>query len=112
MSDKEFEDIIFGDLGFCGCGDPEAAIKIIYELIKIQHDRRNKSNDYKEYKSKVNKLITGNIESVADILLYIINNAELLEHGTSVGCSWLTDKGKEFIKHYEEIENKEDFLSY
>ena len=29
--------------------------------------------------------------------LYVLNDAELLEHGTSIRCSWITNLGHEFL---------------
>lgn len=38
-----------------------------------------------------------NYEALIDFVLYILNDKGFLEHGSSIGGSWLTDKGKLFL---------------
>lgn len=83
-----------GVLGGCGCGSAdqlaEKAVAVLknFELKPMDPNRFNVSEDIAN-----------------ELLAHWLDNKGLLEHGGSVGGSWLTDKGKEvlkLIKDYEE----------
>lgn len=70
---------------FCGCGLPESAWEIVLRLLGYfgtPHEDRNldefRDEDY--------------------LAAYVIDHCGLIEHGTSIGGSWLTDDGKEALR--------------
>lgn len=80
---KFIDEVFFGRLNFCGCGNPENILELIYKaLIEI---RDNSAKD-------------------VDLLtLYILDSAGLTGHGSSVCSSWLEDDARLFISDYESI---------
>ncbi len=73
------------DLMFCGCGDPEAAWDLVISILKSAPLYQDNG---------LNKVIElCGSEAAAYIVLYLMTHANLLEHGGSVGGSWITDKG-------------------
>lgn len=72
--------IWFGIFDFCGCGDPRFELKRIYELLKMI--------DAENFEPICND------DEKWQIYLYLLHRFELTEHGSSIYCSFLTDKGK------------------
>lgn len=78
--------LFYGDLKLCGCGDPESAWKLIHDLLKLTpfyEDQRWK---------KAQKLIGS--DGAHHIVLSVMDEAGLIQHGGSIGGSWATDKGR------------------
>lgn len=71
----------FDFLGFCGCGDPEATAAWLLAELKVLRYPDTPAEWF---------------------IAYQFDNLGLTEHGTSVGASWLTDKGKEVVRRLEE----------
>ena len=80
---------------FCGCGCPEEAISFLLELLELcpLYDNRE----------PFEKLIPN--EGLQYLTLYTLDHFDLIEHGTSVRGSWLTDKGKAIL---ELLRNEKD----
>ena len=77
-----------GIIGGCGCGNSEEISVDVYNLfIKIATETPDKHIAI--YKDRYSELIA-----------HIFDAKGLTEHGTSIGGSWLTEKGKAI---YEEI---------
>lgn len=67
---------------FCGCGRPEEAYKItlrLLEYFELDHMQRPCFRDEDYFPA------------------YIIDHAGLIEHGTSIGGSWLTGDGQDAL---------------
>lgn len=78
-----------GILGGCGCGSgdlPEQA----YEVLK---------NFGREHLSKERFSVYDKPEH--EVIAHWLDNKELIEHGGSIGGSWLTDRGRELLKVIE-----------
>jgi hypothetical protein len=68
-------------LHFCGCGDPDEVMMYVAEfLIKISKE------DFGDYEDMSYMFLS-----------YWADNEGFIDHGTTVRCSWLTDKGKELL---------------
>jgi hypothetical protein len=80
-------------LGGCGCGSSdelaERAVKVL-KLFTTEHMERS----WSIYDDPTNEVIA-----------HWMDSKGLIEHGTGIGGSWLTDKGKEI---YEAIKKLED----
>lgn len=79
--------VIYDDLGFCGCGQPEEALKLVLTLLRLA--------PFYDSRPEIEALLPD--PGVQMIVLYTLDHAELIEHGGGVGGSWLTDKGERFL---------------
>lgn len=87
-------------LNFCGCGDPDGAMVFVGDILKLMED-------HNWYSAELNKLLPD--ERSRYFVLYMLDHLGLTEHGTSINCSWLTDRGKEVLTDIEWcIENEEE----
>lgn len=82
-----------GILGGCGCGSSdelgERAIKVFSNFASDDWDTR-----FSVYDNEAD-----------EVLAHWMHSKDLIEHGTSIGGSWLTEKGKnvfEVIKKYRD----------
>lgn len=71
----------------CGCGWSDAAYTLIRDLLDHFHDRDERN---------IIEMIGGH--AAAQIVLYRLQDADLIDHGTSVTSSWITDKGR-YARH-------------
>lgn len=81
---EEFKDVLVEVIGICGCGDPERALEIYQKALEwcengvlIRKSQPFEDND-----------------DLSLIVLYNLHDKELTSHGTGIGGSWLTEKGK------------------
>lgn len=72
-------------LGLCGCGNPDAVMKYIYDILK--RCTKWAEEDYSN--------------TAVAFLLYWADNKGFTEHGTSIYGSWLLPKGEELLKDIE-----------
>lgn len=72
-----------GIFGFCGCGDPDYQLEKIYQVLKIMKLGESNRDAYKAIYDT----------NEYDIYLYLLDKHEFTEHGSSIGGSWLTEKG-------------------
>lgn len=81
--------LFYGNLGLCGCGCPEDAFKLIGDLLALMplyDDQRWVKAD----------ALIGSPGAAHIVLSHLEENGGLIEHGSSIGGSWLTDKGRYF----------------
>lgn len=88
--DSPDEWVVMDLCGLCGCGDDSIKEDIIKVLIAIadRHDRDWPDDWEQPIKD----------EKYYELILHILTNADLLEHGGSVYGSWPTDKGEEVLR--------------
>ena len=68
-------------LGFCGCGDPNTVMLYVRDyLISLS---KNEYGDYSDIPYM--------------FLAYWADHNGFTEHGTTVRCSWLTERGQELL---------------
>jgi hypothetical protein len=96
MSDAAREDdlshlyaLFYGTLSICGCGNPEDAYALVRDVLALTpfHDNGGWR--------KARDLIGSN--GAYHLVLSQLDEAKLLEHGSSIGGSWLTGKGKHYL---------------
>lgn len=91
-NDDEFQwayDLMFDNQGLrqCGCGYFEGRLELIRQalgdmpLYNLERDNRDK------YRT-----------DLGEMFLCLLGGAELIEHGSSIGGSWLTEKGERLLK--------------
>lgn len=107
---EEYEKLVFSDLGICGCGTPEETIEMIVEYLKHNIEYKNKykiekdfDKVYKEDKEWEERFIEENKELLFLFMLYILDDKEFMEHGTSVYSSWVIKKGEKLISLFEKM---------
>lgn len=85
----------------CGCGDPNLCIKETVRLLKAIEDIDSDGKLLHEYYG-VNDLY-GWVGSdwCRLMVLYMMNEQDLITHGSSVFNSFITDNGKDFIFVFE-----------
>lgn len=85
--------VTIGLCGLCGCGDEgikEDLVNIIKRTKQIEGGSPMVQFTKEERESPYNEL-----------LLHVLDHAKLIEHGTSIYGSWLTEKGKAVKKQLE-----------
>ena len=98
------------EMKFCCCGNPDEGFAALLESLKIRDSGDGSEAAWKERAERIKTWaykLGGNYEARGSgydfLLLYFMDAAGLLEHGGSVGGSWLSDKGKAvlaFLEHY------------
>jgi hypothetical protein len=81
--------LLYGDIGMCGCGNPEDAYELIRRVLDLA--------PFHQHPESVRDLIGH--DGSYHLVLSLLTNAGLIEHGGGIGGSWLTGKGK----HYREL---------
>jgi hypothetical protein len=119
---KKIQKMYFEDLRLCGCGSPDFRIKFIKGLLNLINDRYEQDLPYEEYKKRLAELFgfkenenakyyfNGIQDGIIEFVLDQLNEAGLLEHGSTVGGSWLSPYGHEILHILNQIdEDKIDF---
>lgn len=89
--------LVYGDLFFCGCGNPDDAYRLVRDLLALIPAP---GDEWKSPRDAVAERI-----GVKDgdygpwhIVLSLLNHADLIDHGTSIASTWLTLKGAHYLK--------------
>jgi hypothetical protein len=80
--------LIADDFSFCGCGNPDGVYELVRDILDLA--------PFYEDPGKVRELIGGS-DATYYAVLYFIDRSGLIEHGGSVGGSWLSEKGKHYL---------------
>lgn len=86
---------IYERLAFCGCGEPTEAYKTLQDVLSA-FDTEGLTFDGSREAIKVHKAMIS--ERYWDLLIYLLDSKGLLEHGSSIGSSWLSDLGQKIVK--------------
>lgn len=86
-------------LGFCGCGQPAAALRHLQSVLRhihnLQHRVWTKLQTYEQWEEDGAKLFVS--EGAACLFYYVLDEKGLLEHGGSVP-GWLSDAGVRMLE--------------
>lgn len=88
--------VLHSDMPSCGCGDPEAADRLVIGLLTVFADGQP------DRAQRVQELI-GGTDGAQQIVLASLDHAGLIDHGSSVWASWLTDRGKWVLWAVEQV---------
>ncbi|MEU9415138.1 hypothetical protein [Streptomyces sp. NPDC048272] len=91
--------IFYGDLGMCGCGNPDEAYKLIRDLLAL-------TPLYEGSRWQRAEELTGR-GATNHIILSSLERAGLMEHGSSLNGAWLTDKGEWCLAAMRDVEFSE-----
>jgi len=111
---EEAEDLIYTELGFCGCGLPEQALKLVKLLLTIldySYGKEEKNFTWDQKDRWLKKLLP--YDGIYYLVLYYLDSKGYTDHGSGIGGCWLNPKGKEFLTLLRSInilplEGKED----
>lgn len=78
--------LFYGDLAMCGCGTPEAAYELVRDILAL-------IADHERGWAPLVKTLIGN-PGAYHLTMSALDEAGLLEHGSSLDSAWLTDKGR------------------
>jgi hypothetical protein len=93
VSWHDYKEYVFiGLLGFCDCRDD----KLYHDIFTVleAYGKAAKEGELLYY----DKLLAGNPAKYVELILHCLTRAELLEHGSSLRGSWLTQKGQEVVE--------------
>lgn len=98
--------IMTGLLGFCGCGMPEEALKWLRDCLSDVEHRSNV--EWKQeppvYQGRIHARMEPLPRGVEYLLWYWMDSLQLIEHGGSVGGSWLTERGTHLLRRLEAMD--------
>ena len=99
--DELWEARSIGVLGMCGCGAPEEAFNFLREVLSIC-DRRGVHDDpptreWIDAEAAIENLVKAKPDIVAHVLLHLLTDKDVIEHGGSVSGSWLTPSGEDIV---------------
>ena len=108
-----YEELVYNELGICGCGSPEITVEMIVEYLKhkIEYSKKYKiGKDFEFYKKIYDEdskweenFIKENKGALFLFMLYMLNNKGFMEHGSNVYSSWVEEKGEKLIEYYEKV---------
>ena len=84
-------------LDFCGCGNPEEALKYIARHLQNIKDKVSGHITYEEYRAKYTS------EGEYYFILYFLDYKNLTEHGSSVNGCWLSADGEEILNRINKL---------
>lgn len=99
--ENEHQAAHYGLLHLCGCGCPEEAYNFCRDVL-ASFDRRGvhdepPTREWVNAEDAVEKLIKERHADAAHVLSHLLTHLDLLEHGGSVGGSWLTKNGERIV---------------
>lgn len=87
MTAHEVHHVFFDDLKICGCGVPESTGILVRDILSALPPW--------EHEGKLKELLP--TDGLFYLVLGILTNARLIEHGSNICGSWLTPRGEEVL---------------
>ena len=117
LSIEFVKNFYYEDLGFCGCGNPASILCTIKDFLNVIDAYFKDKIDYKEKERRLSLALLNDgdyeIEEIKVkrgaelIILNVLNNCDVLEHGSGIGSSWLTLYGEEVLEHLNNLNYKD-----
>lgn len=125
---REFiNDFYFEKLNFCGCGSPCDTLYVIKNLLNVIKAKMDKwkladynvrfDEYYELYQKELKECLNLNDntfhnqfninDGIIQVFLNVLNNCDVLEHGSSINGSWLTSYGKKTLEYLNQLTDKE-----
>lgn len=108
------EDILnrfyYEELKFCDCGNPEDIMQLIKDILNQIEHKRDDEKTYEDNQEEIIKIFNFNGKvnhAVRDFILNYLDIVGLLEHGGSIGGSWLTEKGQVILSLMNQVDDFE-----
>ena len=96
MKTEDIQSILDDHFGNCGCSETKLLVNDLILLLENQAEEI-------ETRVKYDKLFTS--KTLFYVLAGILSDLNFIEHGTSIRCSWITKKGKEFLAQLKSYKN-------
>ena len=95
------EEYLSSTLGFCGCGRPGDVVEMVIEIFNIL----NQDFEYDEKTDKLKELFGISDDkkyyTMLSFVFYILDNKNILTHGSSIGGAWIDEDFKELLELYK-----------
>jgi len=86
MTPHELHHLFMDEIDICGCGNPEDSVELVRKILNLAPLHTDR------HWEKAQELIGSS--GAFHIILSVLTNADLMEHGGGIGGSWLTGKGE------------------
>lgn len=102
MTKHELNHFFHDELHLCGCGRPEDAAVLVRDILRCC--------PLYQGRKQFEELLPNS--GAQHIILGLLSDADVIEHGGGIGGSWLTDKGKDILASLESVaQNDPDMRS-
>ena len=113
IASKMIRNLQFDIMDFCSCGRPDGISFMIRDVLRVIENKRLNYEimSFEEYYDVFNKelveIIGFDSNHIAfEFILHVLNAAGLLEHGSGVGGSWLTEYGRDILCAFEIVKDE------
>lgn len=98
MSDEQrtHYDAISDPLGICGCGAPVEALQLVRDVLEV-------CDPAEGCWDSLNTMLNARHDLRGAFVLYALDKAGWIEHGTTLYCSWRTDEGDKALEHLKAL---------
>ena len=115
MAKKCIEEFWIDEIRFCDCGSPGNTLKLIKQILNLIYKRYDKEEyvdyNYDNFKEDIHNLFQCKSSEMSMeiyyIIAYLLDSVDVLEHGSSIGGSWLSSSGK-YLRECLNIFNDEE----
>ncbi len=99
--ENEHHVLHYAVLHLCGCGQPEEAFNLCRDVLDCfdRREARKGGDEWIDAEAAVTEIIKTRPEITAHVISHLLTHFDLLEHGSSVGGSWLTTRGERVVDH-------------
>ncbi len=104
-----FEKLWTEKLRLCSCGCPEETAKFLIKILsayEVAYRGDKPHDEFIKLKKMADELL-GN-QNTFYLLMYLMDSQGWFEHGSGIGASWLSEKGKEILDDLIALENKNE----
>lgn len=95
-------------MDFCSCGRQDDISFMIRDVLQVinnkteNYDKMNYEMVWEQFDKELIDVLGFHSDNIAfEFILHVLNSVGVLEHGSSVYGSWLTDYGKEILCAFE-----------
>lgn len=85
--------VLYEDVPMCGCGDPAAAYRLVYDLLRL-------TPWYEEKRWEQAQQLIGT-DGAFQIVVSALTEADLLDRGGSIGGSWITEGARREVNRWK-----------
>ena len=116
-AERMLYDMYFNKLNLCGCGVPEYVLTMIKEVLNALN--RQSVKERREVLFKTLGFEATSLDELTTVqygmykfILDVLDEAEIIEHGSSIHGAWLTEYGKQILEAFTLVENLEDVMCF
>jgi len=83
--------LLYGEMKICGCGTPEDSFGTVRDLLIATEEHKNASTVISH-------------DGARHIVLSVLDEVDLIEHGSVIDVPWLTKKGRWYLQAMKAME--------